>query len=164
MPKTAVTGVDSSSNPVRIIKKYTNRRLYDTNVSRYITLNEIKDLVLSHNDFKVIDAKTQEDLTRVTLLQILMEEETNQQPILSSEILKEFMRFYGDSMQAMMSRFLEHSVNQFMQKKASFKSPLSTLLQDNSGSSMQSFTEQNADQWLSNSSQPKKHKQNYKVL
>ena len=75
---------------VRIIKKYPNRRLYDTEISSYITLNDIKELVMSYCEFKVIDAKTKADLTRCTLMQIIAEEETNGQPIMSSEILKEF--------------------------------------------------------------------------
>ena len=91
---------------IRVIKKYPNRRLYDTKISSYITLNDIKELVMSYSEFKVIDAKTKEDLTRCTLMQIIAEEETNGQPIMTQEILKEFVRFYGDSMQAMMSRFL----------------------------------------------------------
>ncbi len=163
MPKNNVTNANPT-NPVRIIKKYTNRRLYDTNISRYITLHEIKDLVLSHNDFKVIDAKTHEDITRPTLLQILLEEETNQQPILTTEVLKEFMRFYGDSMQAMMSRFLEHSVNLFMERKAGLKSPLSTLLNSQSISSMQNIAEQNMDSWTNKTTQLKKQKQDYRSL
>ncbi|WP_196139431.1 polyhydroxyalkanoate synthesis repressor PhaR [Aliikangiella sp. G2MR2-5] len=132
---------------IRVIKKYPNRRLYDTQISSYITLNDIKDLVMSYSDFKVIDAKTNEDLTRCTLMQIISEEETSGHPILTSEILKEFVRFYGDSMQAMMSRFLEHSVKLFMEKRAGLKSPLNTILGANPVSLMQNIAEQNMDSW-----------------
>lgn len=127
----------------RIIKKYPNRRLYDTKISSYITLQDIKELVMSYNEFKVIDAKTKEDLTRCTLMQLIAEEETNGNPILTSEILKEFVRFYGDSMQAMMSRFLEHSIKLFMEKRAGLKSPLNSMLDTKKTSQMQHIAEQN---------------------
>lgn len=135
----------------RVIKKYPNRRLYDTKISSYITLNDIKKLVMSYSDFRVIDAKTSEDLTRCTLMQIIAEEETNGQPLLTAEILKEFVRFYGDSMQAMMSRFLEHSIKHFMERRAGLKSPLNTILGANPVSLMQSIAEQNMDSWSSKS-------------
>ncbi|TQV74782.1 polyhydroxyalkanoate synthesis repressor PhaR [Aliikangiella marina] len=140
----------------RVIKKYPNRRLYDTKISSYITLNDIKDLVMSYSDFQVIDAKTGDDLTRCTLMQIISEEETNGQPLLTSEILKEFVRFYGDSMQAMMSRFLEHSIKHFMQRRAGLKSPLNTILGANPVSLMQSIAEQNMDSWSKSSSSKSK--------
>ncbi len=129
----------------RIIKKYPNRRLYDTQISTYITLQDIKELVMSYCDFKVIDAKTKEDLTRCTLMQLIAEEEANGNPILTADILQEFVRFYGDSMQAMMSRFLEHSVKLFMEKRAGLKSPLNSMLGTNQTLQMQSIAEQNLD-------------------
>ena len=137
----------SNELDIRVIKKYPNRRLYDTQISSYITLNDIKELVMSYIEFKVIDAKTKEDLTRCTLMQIIAEEETNGQPIMTSDILKEFVRFYGDSMQAMMSRFLEHSIKLFMERRASLKSPLNTILGANPVSLMQNIAEQNMDSW-----------------
>lgn len=133
----------SNSSDLRLIKKYPNRRLYDTRISRYITLQDIKELVMSYSEFKVIDAKTKEDLTRCTLMQLIAEEETNGNPILTADILKEFVRFYGDSMQAMMSRFLEHSVKLFMEKRAGLKSPLNSMLATNQASQMQNIAEQN---------------------
>ena len=136
---------------IRVIKKYPNRRLYDTQISSYITLNDVKKLVMSYSDFKVIDAKSGEDLTRSTLMQIISEEETQGQPLLTAEILKEFVRFYGDSMQAMMSRFLEHSIKHFMERRAGLKSPLNTILGANPVSLMQNIAEQNMDSWKSKS-------------
>ena len=131
----------------RIIKKYPNRRLYDTQISRYITLTDIKDLVMSYAEFKVIDAKTKEDLTRSTLMQIIAEEETNGNPLMSSDVLQEFVRLYGDSMQAMMSRFLEHSIKMFMEKRAGLKSPLNTIIGANPVSMMHNIAEQNMKAW-----------------
>jgi len=141
--------------PERIIKKYPNRRLYDTQISRYITLHDVKKLVMEHKDFQVIDAKTNENLTRCTLMQLIAEEETNGAPILTSEILKEFVRFYGDSMQTMMSRFLEHSVKLFMEKRASLKSPLNSMLGTNKSSLMQNIAKQNMTLFESNPSEDK---------
>jgi polyhydroxyalkanoate synthesis repressor PhaR len=132
----------NDASETRTIKKYPNRRLYDTKISSYITLQDIKELVMTQNDFKVIDAKTKEDLTRCTLMQLIAEEETNGNPILTAEVLKEFVRFYGDSMQAMMSRFLEHSVKLFMENRASLKSPLNSMLGTNQTSQMQTIAEQ----------------------
>lgn len=129
----------------RIIKKYPNRRLYDTHISSYITLQDIKELVMCFCDFKVIDAKSKEDLTRCTLMQLIADEESHGNPILTADILQEFVRFYGDSMQAMMSRFLEHSVKLFMEKRAGLKSPLNSMLGTNQTSQMQSIAEQNLD-------------------
>ncbi|MGX5175027.1 polyhydroxyalkanoate synthesis repressor PhaR [Aliikangiella sp. IMCC44653] len=136
---------------IRVIKKYPNRRLYDTTKSSYITLTDIKKLVMSYSEFKVVDAKTGEDLTRCTLMQIIAESESNGQPLLTTEILQEFVRFYGDSMQAMMSRFLEHSIKHFMEKRAGLKSPLNTILGANPVSLMQSIAEQNIDSWQTKS-------------
>ncbi|MBV1908172.1 MAG: polyhydroxyalkanoate synthesis repressor PhaR [Kangiellaceae bacterium] len=136
---------ENQASETRIIKKYPNRRLYDTHISSYITLQDIKELVMSYCDFKVIDAKTKDDLTRCTLMQLIAEEESNGSPILSADILQEFVRFYGDSMQAMMSRFLEHSVKLFMEKRAGLKSPLNSMLGTNQASQMQDIAEQNLE-------------------
>lgn len=133
----------------RIIKKYPNRRLYDTAISSYITLNDVKDLVLSYTPFKVVDAKSGDDLTRATLLQIISEQEDKESPIFTSEILQNVIRFYGDSMQAMMSRFLEHSMKLFMEQQAGFKSPLNTFLGTNPMTMMQNIAEQNLNMWKS---------------
>ncbi|MEL0070813.1 MAG: polyhydroxyalkanoate synthesis repressor PhaR, partial [Betaproteobacteria bacterium] len=86
----------------RLIKKYPNRRLYDTATSTYITLSDVKQLVLENSHFKVIDAKTNEDLTRSILLQIITEEESNGAPIFSSQMLYQIIQFYGNAFQQMM--------------------------------------------------------------
>ena len=83
----------------RLIKKYPNRRLYDTETSAYITLTDVKKLVLENVEFRVEDAKTKEDLTRSILLQIILEEETAGAPMFSSDMLSQIIRFYGNAMQ-----------------------------------------------------------------
>ena len=99
----------------RIVKKYPNRRLYDTETSSYITLADVKKLVLEHIEFRVEDAKTKEDLTRSILLQIILEEETAGAPMFSSDMLTQIIRFYGNAMQGMMGSYLEKNIQTFIE-------------------------------------------------
>lgn len=94
----------------RVIKKYPNRRLYDTAISSYITLADVKRLVLEGVEFEVVDAKTKSDLTRSILLQIISEEEEGGRPIFSSELLAQLIRAYGGNMQSMLTSYLEKSM------------------------------------------------------
>lgn len=103
-----------SSQP-RIIKKYPNRRLYDTETSSYITLADVKKLVLDNVEFRAEDAKSKEDLTRSILLQIILEEETAGAPMFSSDMLSQIIRFYGNAMQGMMGSYLEKNIQTFME-------------------------------------------------
>lgn len=98
----------------RLIKKYPNRRLYDTQTSSYITLADVKQLVLGNEDFMVVDAKSEEDLTRSILLQIILEEEANGQPMFSSGALSQIIRYYGHAMQGMMGNYLEKNIQVFI--------------------------------------------------
>ncbi|KPK26058.1 MAG: polyhydroxyalkanoate biosynthesis repressor PhaR [Betaproteobacteria bacterium SG8_40] len=98
----------------RLIKKYPNRRLYDTATSSYITLADVKQLVLDNIVFKVVDAKSEQDLTRSILLQIILEEEGAGAPMFSSEMLCQIIRFYGDALQDMMGKYLEKNIHTFM--------------------------------------------------
>jgi len=98
----------------RLIKKYPNRRLYDTQTSTYVTLSDIKNLVLANEVFKVVDAKTEEDLTRNILLQIILEEEAGGAPVFSSQMLSQIIRFYGNSMQGLMGNYLEKTMQSFV--------------------------------------------------
>jgi polyhydroxyalkanoate synthesis repressor PhaR len=102
--------VDSSQ---RLIKKYPNRRLYDTKTSAYITLADVKKLVVENQSFKAVDAKSGEDLTRSILLQIILEEESGGVPMFSSEMLSQIIRFYGGSMQGIMGSYLEKNIQAF---------------------------------------------------
>jgi polyhydroxyalkanoate synthesis repressor PhaR len=102
------------SEQSRLIKKYPNRRLYDTKTSAYITLNDVKELVLAFENFKVVDAKSGEDLTRSILLQIILEEETGGMPLFSTELLAQMIRFYGHAMQGMLGKYLENNIKAFV--------------------------------------------------
>jgi len=103
----------TATKPSRLIKKYPNRRLYDTETSSYITLSDVKQLVLENENFKVIDAKSGEELTRSILLQIILEEESGGVPMFSSEMLAQIIRFYGHAMQGMMGAYLEKNLQAF---------------------------------------------------
>ncbi len=105
----------TSPDDVRLIKKYPNRRLYDTQTSTYITLADVKQLVLAHEIFRVVDAKSTEDLTRSILLQIILEEESGGVPMFSSNMLAQIIRFYGHAMQGMMGSYLEKNLQAFME-------------------------------------------------
>lgn len=102
------------ADTTRLIKKYPNRRLYDTQTSTYITLADVKKLVLEQESFQVIDAKTNEDLTRAILLQIILEEEADGVPMFTSPMLSQVIRFYGNAMQGMMGQYLEKNIQAFV--------------------------------------------------
>jgi polyhydroxyalkanoate synthesis repressor PhaR len=106
---------NDAKNPQRVIKKYPNRRLYDTDTSSYITLAEVKQLVMDSESFVVRDAKTGEDLTRSILLQIILEEEANGSPMFTPEVLANVIRFYGHTMQGFMGGYLEKSIQAMME-------------------------------------------------
>ena len=102
----------------RVIKKYPNRRLYDTDTSTYITLSDVKQLVMDSEQFVVRDAKTSEDLTRSILLQIILEEEANGSPMFTAPVLSNIIRFYGHAMQGLMGGYLEKNMQMLMEMQA----------------------------------------------
>jgi polyhydroxyalkanoate synthesis repressor PhaR len=105
-PKQAVNQV--------VIRKYANRRLYDTNASRYVTIDDLKLMVKNNRDFRVVDAKNGQDLTRFTLVQIILEIESEGHKLLPIGVLQQLIRFYGDKMEPILSRYLERSMNAFL--------------------------------------------------
>src|ERR1035437_6973220 len=119
------------AEPLRLIKKYPNRRLYDTCTSTYITLADVKSLVLKHKEFKVVDVKSGEDLTRNVLLQIILEEEAGGAPMFTSDLLSQMIRFYGNAMQGMMGKYLEGNLKSFTDMQAKLKEQTRALYGDN---------------------------------
>ena len=111
----------------RIIKKYPNRRLYDTETSTYITLTEVKALVLQYKEFQVQDAKTGQDLTRAILLQIILEEESGGVPMFSTDMLANIIRYYGHAMQGLMGSYLERSIVAFHEAQKRFQSQATSI-------------------------------------
>jgi polyhydroxyalkanoate synthesis repressor PhaR len=107
------------SDSVRIIRKYSNRRLYDTEKSIYITLEGIRQLVLEEIPFKVVDKRTNDDITRSILLQIISEQEELGAPIFTADVLNRIIRFYGDSLhsQGVLGEYLKHSLDMFVDQQ-----------------------------------------------
>lgn len=131
----------------RIIKKYPNRRLYDTEVSKYITMEDLKKLVLAGTDFTVVDVKTEEDLTRSVLLQIIAEQEHGGDPIFSTDTLTQIIRFYGDSIQGVASQFLTQSLDMFTNQHKKVQDQLHNTVSNDPVSAMAELTQKNLELW-----------------
>ena len=123
---------NQAPDTLRLIKKYPNRRLYDTRTSSYITLADVKQLVLKHEQFQVVDAKSSEDLTRSILLQIILEEEAGGMPMFTSDLLSQLIRFYGNAMQGMVGNYLEKNMQTFVQVQKQLQEQSRTIYGDNS--------------------------------
>ena len=128
-------------NPLRLIKKYPNRRLYDTKTSSYITLVDVKQMVLKQEEFQVVDAKSGDDLTRQILLQIILEEESGSVPMFSSDLLLQMIRSYGGAMQGFMGSYLEKNLEGFQQMQKALQEQSQKLYGDGSRSSNEIWTQ-----------------------
>src|SRR3954468_14143214 len=124
-------------NPLRLIKKYPNRRLYDTKTSSYITLADVKQMVLKQEEFQVVDAKSGDDLTRQILLQIILEEESGGMPMFSSDLLSQLIRSYGNAMQGMMGGYLERNLRAFQDIQKALQDQSQRMYGDNSRASQE---------------------------
>ncbi len=132
---------------IRTIKKYPNRRLYDTEISSYITLEEVRQLVVDGESFEVRDAKTGDDLTRSVLLQIISDHEERGQPMFTAALLSQIIRFYGDSLQGFMGSYLEKSLQVFLDQQQQFRSQLNNIMGRTPWSMLNEMTERNMDAW-----------------
>lgn len=128
------------TNELRIIKKYQNRRLYDTATSTYIILEDIKQMIIEGDTVKVIDVKSDSDVTRSVLLQIILDEEAHATPIFSNEFLLQIIKFYGKSFQPAISPFLEQGIDMLKQTQKKFYAQLKSNQKENHGSN-------NLDAW-----------------
>ena len=131
----------------RIIKKYPNRRLYDTEISSYITIEDVRQLIVDGEEFEVRDAKSGEDLTRSVLLQIIAEHESDGEPVLSTQLLSQIIRFYGDSMQGFMGSYLERSMQIFLDQQQQFRQQMGGMLGQTPWALMNQLTERNMEMW-----------------
>jgi len=125
------SGEGTAADAIRIIKKYPNRRLYDTRTSSYITLADVKELVLKNEQFQVVDAKSSEDLTRSILLQIILEEEAGGMPMFTSDLLSQLIRFYGNAMQGMVGNYLEKNMQTFVAVQKQLQEQSRSMYGDN---------------------------------
>jgi len=133
---------------VRILKKYPNRRLYDTVQSCFVALEDVKRLVLSGEPFEVHDSKTGEVITRSVLLQIIAEQEADSGgSLLTDEVLRQLIRFYGDSLHGLLREYLERSMAMFMEQQGAFHDQLRTMLSGHPLNLMSRLAEQNMDIW-----------------
>jgi polyhydroxyalkanoate synthesis repressor PhaR len=131
----------------RIIKKYPNRRLYDTEISSYITIEDVRQLIVDGEEFEVRDAKSGDDLTRSVLLQIIAEHESDGEPVLSTQLLSQIIRFYGDSMQGFMGSYLERSMQVFLDQQQQFRQQMGGMLGQTPWAMMNQLTERNMEMW-----------------
>jgi len=134
-------------NDPRVLKKYPNRRLYDTATSKYITLEDVRRLVLDGGAFVVRDAKTDEDITRSVLLQVIAEQEEAGQPIFTIPILTQVIRFYGDAVQGLASEFLQRSLDAFGEQQRVFRSQLEQVMTQDAVTTMADLTHRNLALW-----------------
>ena len=133
---------------MRIIKKYPNRRLYDTSQSSYVTLDDVKGLVLDGEEFQVVESRSKEDITRSVLLQIISEQEAQDgTPLFTNNVLQQLIRFYGDSLQGLMGEYLEKSVAMFMEQQETLRQQVQTVMDANPFSVMSKIAEQNLSMW-----------------
>jgi polyhydroxyalkanoate synthesis repressor PhaR len=147
----AVTRRNYGTNPgmseERLIKKYANRRLYDASQSRHITIGDIRTMVVAGERVKVIEDKTNEDITRLILLQVIADQEQFGRPILSTALLESLIRFYGNSLQGFLSTYLEKSVETFMNQQEVVQTQLARMITSAPMATMSELTRQNLELW-----------------
>ena len=131
----------------RLIKKYPNRRLYDTTESRYITLEDVRCLVVEGVDLCVTDQKTGEDITRNILLQIILEQEDDGEPIFTTDALLRIIRCYGDAVQGLAAEFLERSLSLFTEQQKLFHARLDEAVKNHPFTAITDLTQRNINLW-----------------
>jgi len=132
------------SMSVRVIRKYSNRRLYDPETSSHITLDQVRDLIVAGDRVRIEDAKTGEDITRSILLQIIVEREEAGRPLLSADLLEQLIRFYGGAMQEFFGNYLERSVGAFVEQQEDFQKQILDMVKNNP---MADLAKRNLDLW-----------------
>ena len=133
----------------RVIKKYPNRRLYDTVESRYITLADIRRLVMDKVDFVVIDKKSQEDITRSILLQVIAEQEHSGEPLMSQDFLSQVIRSYGDAMQSFVGSYLEQSLKLLASQQQQIREHMRGTMGVDAFETIATLTQRNLERWRS---------------
>jgi polyhydroxyalkanoate synthesis repressor PhaR len=133
----------------RLIKKYANRRLYDASISKHVTLEDIRDLIVRGEKIRVVEDKTGEDITRLILLQVIAEQEQFGKPILTTQLLESIIRYYGGPMQEFMAGYLEQSVAAFMRQQENVQQQISSMLTSAPPpvNAMAELTRQNMEMW-----------------
>jgi polyhydroxyalkanoate synthesis repressor PhaR len=141
------TNVSDDKENIRLIKKYPNRRLYDTETSKYITLDDAREMVVDHVSFKVVDQKTGEDLTRAILLQIIMEQENSGDSMFNTDVLTDFIRNYSEASRENFAGFLQASLMLFNEQQSKLFSQMDKSLQGSPMEFWMNLTRQNMDRF-----------------
>jgi polyhydroxyalkanoate synthesis repressor PhaR len=139
--------VNENTAVPRIIKKYPNRRLYDTESSRYITIAEVRELVLDAIPFVVVEKKSGKDITRSVLLQIILEQELDSNPLFSNENLERFICYYGTGMHGGFSEFIAQGMNYFQDQQREFAKAMEGMAGHNPMTFWTDMTKKNLDSW-----------------
>lgn len=133
---------------IRIIKKYANRRLYDTEASKHVTLKNIREMIVDGIDIQIVEDTSGEDITRALLLQIIVEQEqTGGQPILTELLLAQLIRFYGNPMQGMMAEYLQKSVGTFVSQQRTVQTQMQDMLSNTPIDTMRELVTKNIKSW-----------------
>ena len=131
----------------RIIKKYANRRLYDAQASRHVTLEEVRALIAAGESIKVIDDRTGDDITRSVLMQIIAEQEQSGGPLFTTNVLEQLIRFYGDDMQGFLRSYLEESIATFVRQQRSLQGEMMKLMTEAPMAAFSELARQNVALW-----------------
>jgi len=131
----------------RIIKKYANRRLYDTQASRHVTLEEVRALIAAGESIRVVDDRSGDDITRTVLLQIIAEQEQSGGPLFTTAVLEQLIRFYGDDMQGFLRSYLEESVATFVRQQSSLQGEVMKLMTEAPMAAFSELARQNVALW-----------------
>ena len=135
-------------NQTRVIKKYANRRLYDTAASKHVTLSDIRKMIVEGFDIQIIEDTSGDDITRPLLLQIIAEQEQSAgQPILSEMLLSQLIRFYGNPMQGLMAQYLQKSVSTFVKQQSTVQEQMQHMLSNTPIDTMRELVSQNMKTW-----------------
>ncbi len=145
----------SASEPLRkrerrVLKKYPNRRLYDTRLSAYVTIEDVRQYILKREAIQVLDSKTQQDITRTVLMQIISEQENEgHEPLLTNRVLEVLIRFYGEPGYGYLGRFLEQSISTFLEQQRRYQKHMQTIIESSPIRLMQQLADQNTQFWRS---------------
>jgi len=139
--------MNKTERTIRVIKKYPNRRVYDTHLSKYIKIDDLRDMVIEGIEFQVIETQTKEDVTRSILLQIILEQESDNNPLFTSENLKHFIRYYGNNHSDVFSTYLNQSLAFFSQQQERMGQQFNDLLKQNPIDSFTQFNQKGVEMW-----------------
>ena len=139
--------MNQTEETARVIKKYPNRRVYDTHLSKYIKIDDLRDMVIDGTEFQVIDTQTKEDVTRSVLLQIILEQESENNPLFTSENLRHFIRYYGNNHSDIFSTYLSQSLSFFSQQQEQMGQQFTELFKQNPVDNFNQFNQKGVEMW-----------------